>query len=795
MKRRVTLQTPLGAALQFHRLVGRETLSQPYVFDVDLLGGSNAIDPAALLGQPATVVMETERGAPRYLGGLVTRFGLSHEDNRQAFYRMRLRPWLWLATRRSDFRNFQDQTVPEIVMAVLGHYGYPLEHRLSRSYRTWTYCVQYHESDFDFISRLCEHEGVYYYFRHEAEQHVLVFADDIATSHGPLPGGEAVRYHPHEKAGMTGGLTPSERIYEWAFSEEVRSGHHYTNDYDFEKPRAELTSLRQMPSGHDHDAFERYQWPGGFTQHHDGEACARIRIEEQLSAHARASGHANRRDLAPGHTFTLTHHPRADQNREHLLISVAYELQENLQASEGAAGAEGSVQRFAFEAQPTSYAWRPRRSTPKPRTRGPQTAMVVGPAGEEIWVDAYGRVKVQFHWDRIGQRNENSSCWVRVSTTWAGAAFGEAALPRIGQEVIVDFLSGDPDHPIVTGRVHNADEMPAWQLPQQKQLTGIRSRELGGSKSNHLALDDTNGKAQAQLKSDHQSTSLSLGHIGRIDDVSGRRDDRGQGAELRSDGHGVLRAGQGLLLSTEARPNAQGHITDMRETVGRLTEGRDLHESLSQAAQAAKAHEPGDQDEVTKALKAQNDAIKGSGANNAQGAFPEFQEPHLTLASSAGIQTTTAGSTHIESAEHTAITSGAHTSIAAGKSFLVTAQDAIRAFAMKAGIRIVAAQDNIDITALKASINALAKLNIKMESNQITITGKDEVVISGGGSYTRWNANGIEHGTTGQSRVHAASHSFVGPDSLPVVPSPMPTALCLDCLKKALAGGSPLAKV
>ena len=233
----------------------------------------------------------------------------------------------------------------------------------------------------------------------------------------------------------------------------------------------------------------------------------------------------------------------------------------------------------------------------------------------------------------------------------------------------------------------------------------------------------------------------------------------------------------------------------MRETVGRLTEGRDLHESLSQAAQAANAHEPGDQDEVTKALKAQNDAIKGSGGDKAHGLFPEFQEPHLTLASSAGIQTTTAGSTHIESAEHTAITSGAHTSIAAGKSFLVTAQDAIRAFAMKAGIRIVAAQDNIDITALKASINALAKLNIKMESNQITITGKDEVVISGGGSYTRWNANGIEHVTTGQSRVHAASHSFVGPDSLPVVPSPMPTALCLDCLKKALAGGSPLAKV
>ncbi|CAN7544896.1 type VI secretion system Vgr family protein [Variovorax paradoxus] len=767
MKRRVTIQTPLGEALQFHRLAGREALSQAYAFDLDLLGSSNAIDPAALLGKPATVVMETESGAPRYLAGLVTRFGLSHEDDRQAFYKMRLRPWLWLATRRSDFRIFQDQTVPEIVAAVLGRYGYPMEQKLSRSYRVWTYCVQYRESDFDFVSRLCEHEGIYFWFRHEAEQHVLVFADDIASSHAPLPGGETVRYHPHENAGMTGGLEASERIYEWACSDEVRPGHYFNDDYDFEKPRAELSHLRQMPPGHDHDDFERYEWPGGFTQHDDGESYARLRTEEQLSERSRVTGRANRRDLAPGSTFTLTHHPREDQNRQHLLLAVDYDLQENLQASEGAHASEGSVQRFAFEAQPTSYAWRPPRTTAKPWTEGPQTALVVGPAGEEIWADQYGRVKVQFHWDRIGQRNENSSCWLRVSTAWAGTTFGAAALPRIGQEVIVDFLNGDPDHPIVTGRVHNADEMPAWELPHQKQLSGLRSRELGGGKSNHLALDDSSGKLQAQLKSDHQSTSLSLGHIGRIDDVTGRRDDRGQGAELRTDGHGALRAGQGLLLSTEARPNAQGHITDMPETVARLTQGRDLHESLSQAAQAAKAHETGDQDEVAKALKAQNDAIKGSGGDKAHGLFPEFQEPHLTLASPAGIQTTTQGSTHIVSGEHTAITSGAHTSVATGNSFLVSAKNAVRLSAARAGIRMTAAKDDIDITAMKASINALAKLNIKMEANRITITARDEVLINGGSSYTRWNANGIESGTNGVWRAHAASHSMVGPKSLP----------------------------
>ena len=232
MKRRVTIQTPLGEALQFHRLAGREALSQAYAFDLDLLGSSNALDPKSILGKPATVVMETESGAPRYLAGLVTRFGLSHEDDRQAFYKMRLRPWLWLATRRSDFRIFQDQTVPEIVSAVLGRYGYPLEQKLSRSYRAWNYCVQYGEDDFAFVSRLCEHEGIYFFFRHEAQQHVLVFADEVAISHGPLPGGEAVRYHPHEKAGMTGGLEPSERITEWEQADVNRANALFGDVFD-----------------------------------------------------------------------------------------------------------------------------------------------------------------------------------------------------------------------------------------------------------------------------------------------------------------------------------------------------------------------------------------------------------------------------------------------------------------------------------------------------------------------------------------------------------------------------------
>jgi type VI secretion system secreted protein VgrG len=771
MNRRVTIQTPLAEALQFRQLVGREALSQLYTFDVDLLGSSNAIDSKALLGKASTVAVETESGGVRYLGGIATRFGLQQEDARHSFYRLELRPWLWLATRRSDFRIFQGKSVPDIVTEVLGSYGYPVEKKLSRGdYRRWDYCVQYHESDFNFISRLCELEGIYYYFRHEASQHVLVFADDIASSHGPLPGGESVRFHPLEKSGMG----QRERIYAWETAEEVRAGHHYNNDYDFEKPKADLSHLRQMPPGHDHDNYENYEWPGGFVQHADGETYARLRNEEQLSQRSRASGRSNLRELATGHTLRLTGHPRADQNQQYLLLGVSYHLQENLQASEGADATEGSVQRFAFDAQPTGLAWRPRRTTPKPRTRGPQTAMVTGPAGEEIWTDQYGRIKVQFHWDRLGQDNENSSCWVRVSTAWAGATFGAVSVPRIGMEVIVDFLNGDPDYPIVTGCVYNADTMAAWQLPEQKHLSGIRSRELGGGRGNHVVLDDTHGKIQAQLRSDHQASQLSVGHIGRIEDTAGRKEPRGQGFELRTDGHGVARAARGLLMTTEARPNAQAHTTDMGETVGRLTQARDLHEGLSEAAQAAQAHDTGDQDEVAKGLKEQNDAIKGQGGNREQGDFPEFQEPHLTLASAKGLQTVAQGSTHLVSNEHNALTSGGHTSVSAGKSFLVSVQSAIRMFASKAGMRLVAANADIDIKALKDSVNVLAKLNITQTANKITIHAKEEVVINGGSSYSRWSSGGIEHGTSGTWREHAAVHSLVGPASQgkPSLPNP-----------------------
>jgi type VI secretion system secreted protein VgrG len=461
--------------------------------------------------------------------------------------------------------------------------------------------------------------------------------------------------------------------------------------------------------------------------------------------------------------FRLLDHFSESEDSEFLILEVHHEASNNYLQGKGVV----AEYKNRLLCQDKALSWQPGRgfNSTESKLLALQTATVVGPEGQGgLNVDQYGRIQVRFHWDR----DQSGSCWVRVGSNWAGGEKGLASHPRVGSEVIVQWLDGNPDHPIVTGSVYNQSYMPPWKLPEQRALMGLRSRELtagggnaSGGRSNHLVLDDTEGQIQAQLRSDHLASQLSLGHINRIEDNAGRKDARGQGFELRTDGHGVVRAQRGLLLSTEGRPNARAHITDMAETLARMGQGQALHDSLSQLAQQAQAQQPGDQDQVAAALQAQLDAIKGQGGTAAQGEFAEFQAPHLTLASPAGIETTTQGSTHLMSVEHTALTSGGHASLSAGKSLLVSVREAVRMFAYKAGMKLVAASADIDIMALKDSVNILAKLNITHTANRITITAKEEVVINGGTSFSRWNASGIVHGTSGVWREHAAQHSLV----------------------------------
>ena len=497
-ERLVDVVTPLGEALWFRQMTGTEALSSLFELDVIFHSKNAGLSAKAMLGKDVTLKVETEGGkSTRFFNGICTRFGAGGREGEFLVYTAKLRPWLWLASRRSDCKIFQFKKVPDIISEVLGKYGFALSNKLKKSYREWDYCVQYQETDLNFVMRMMEHEGIYFYFEHAQGSHTLVLVDDISC-HSPLPGKPNIKYFGTDAAGVAS----EEHFNSWQVFEEVNSGEYITDDYDFEKPRADLKTRRKQRMGHTHDAWERYMWPGGYIEFGDGEVYSGVRLESLESEHERTEGQTTVRTMAAGYLFNLERCPRADQNREYLSVASTYFFRDNPRMSTGGGGAGDADWYIRVVAQPTSVPYRPQQVTPKPLTSGPQTAVVVGPAGEEIYTDKYGRVKVQFFWDRYGKKDQNSSCWIRVSHPWAGEKWGFIHIPRIGQEVIVDFIGGDPDCPMITGQVYNADQMPPYGLPDNKTASGLKSRSSkggGDTDFNEIRMEDLKGKEQLYI--------------------------------------------------------------------------------------------------------------------------------------------------------------------------------------------------------------------------------------------------------------------------------------------------------
>jgi type VI secretion system secreted protein VgrG len=492
----ITAHTPLDPeTLRFRALQGSETLSSLYEFRVELVSHSASLDMDGLLGKPLTLHITTLKGSTRYLGGQIARCEFAGRETgtpRSYLYVATLRPWLWYLTKTTDCRIFQNLSVVDILRAVFGKYGFQVEERLLAHYRNWDYCVQYQESDFAFVSRLMEQEGIYYYFRHEAAQQVLVLADDI-SAHDPLPDYATLPYLPPDHLA----LPRDEGVDQWRPAAQISTGAYAVDDYDFRKPQADLSQVRAHPLSAEHGRYEKYLWQGGYIEAEQGEHYARVRLEEEQAEHTRTRAHTRLRAMAPGYLFTLKNCPRQAENRSYLVVSVTYRLQEGGYAS----GSSEAHYGFHFVAQPASSPYRAPSVTPLPKATGPQTALVVGPAGEDIWTDQYGRVKLQFRWDRYGQRDENSSCWVRVSDAWAGSNYGAIHIPRIGQEVVVDFLNGQLDRPLITGRIYNADQMPPFSLPAAATQSGFVTRTPGGTSANAnmLRFEDRQGAEQVAL--------------------------------------------------------------------------------------------------------------------------------------------------------------------------------------------------------------------------------------------------------------------------------------------------------
>ncbi len=492
-----TLKTVLGKdKLILQSMTGSEQLSGPFRYELELLSEDDELDATKILGTPLTVTIDLGRSKTRYFNGYVSRFvwtGLGK-------YQATVVPWLWLLTRSTDCRIFQEKKVPDILENVFkntfGFSDYKME--LNGTYPNWEYCVQYRETAFNFVSRLMEQEGIYYYFEHSDSKHDLVLCDNPSSHFG----NQKIPFRPPGQAEAV----DFEHVSRWEVESRYQPGKCELRDFDFQKPATQLenkaasTLKSKLKNAAD---YEVYDYPGEYIVSGDGENYVKARMAELDAQVHVAAGTSDALAMTCGETFTLSDHPRKDQNKKYLVTAAQYHISNGSIDPSDNQESEFSISFTAIEAR---QQFRPPRVTPKPVVQGPQTAIVTGPSGEEIHTDKYGRVKVQFHWDRQGKKDEKSSCFIRVAQMWAGKTWGAICLPRICQEVVVDFLEGDPDRPLITGSVYNDEQKPPYKLPDNMTKWGFKSQSTkkGDSETfNELRFEEKKGEEEVYFHAEN----------------------------------------------------------------------------------------------------------------------------------------------------------------------------------------------------------------------------------------------------------------------------------------------------
>jgi type VI secretion system secreted protein VgrG len=505
--RLITLTTPLGEdVLLLAGFSGHEAISRLFSFHLDLLTEHGPIDFTQIIGKNVTISVAQSDNTLRYFNGMVNQFAQSGSDTNFMHYQMEVVPWTWMLTRYADCKIFHNKKVGDILEQVFQDRGFQ-DYNLSLNggYSPLEYCVQYRETDFNFISRLMEQNGIFYFFQHEKGKHTMVIADS-SSIHEPCPGQESAGYNL-----MGGGLETDDVVNTWNIEQELRTGKYTLTDYNFKTPSASLLATEStIYSVGGNASFEIFDYPGEYTTRGDGSAFAKLRMQEDEAGHLVAHGSSVCRAFTSGYKFDLVDHYQDSMNASYVLT----EIQHIASVGETYSGSGGGNDNYSnhFTCIPETVPFRPARLTPKPFVQGPQTAVVVGKSsdvgdgddggggdGEEIWVDKYGRVIVLFPWDRAGK----CSCRVRVSQDWAGQGWGAITIPRVGQEVIVSFLEGDPDRPIITGRVYNADQTVPYPLPdnQTRSTFKTRSTKYGGTDNyNELRFEDKKGDEQIFLR-------------------------------------------------------------------------------------------------------------------------------------------------------------------------------------------------------------------------------------------------------------------------------------------------------
>ncbi|MCC6264289.1 MAG: type VI secretion system tip protein VgrG [Bryobacterales bacterium] len=546
------LLTPLGPdRLLLDRYECTESISEPYELRIRALAEDNALPVADLVGQPCAVRTgldhqkdDETQGNERYFHGVVRDVATLQQDRFFRVHELTVVPSLWFLSLTTNCRIFQRKSAREIVAALLEENGIrDVEWRLLGDVPVRRYCVQYRESNLTFVHRLLEEEGIHYFFKHLAGAHRLVLSDSKAAPQ--CPSAHRFRFAPEVSEGYE-----LEEIRSISHHRRVSPGVVTLRDFDFYKPSMKLEALES-----DDRPAEKFVYPGNFFRVADGERQARHHLEEQLSLADEFRGLSHCRTFTAGHAFELTGHLSNEFNQEYRLIRVTHFGQNSTYRSDSGEGSLRAHYRNEFMATPLRTIFRPARVTPRPAIHGTQSATVVGPRGEEIHTDEYGRVKVRFHWDREVTREGESSCWLRVSQAWAGKNWGALSIPRIGQEVLVSFLEGDPDRPVIVGRLYNEEMRPPFDLPGGANNMGLRSKSVHGDGYNEISVNDTNGNEGITIHAQHNmgtrvenDDSLSVGNNQQVGIGSNQMVAVGanQGTEV---GENIrIKAGQSILL-------------------------------------------------------------------------------------------------------------------------------------------------------------------------------------------------------------------------------------------------------
>ena len=499
--RKYTVSTPLGDTLNLVSMNGSERLGRGFSYTVQVLANNPDVDADDLLGLPATVTVESDAGDTRYFNGLIDKVQfLGAPYPGQWSYQFEIVPWSAMLDKVADCRIFQEITVPDLLKQVFADNGFTdYKMKLTRTYPKREYCVQYRESTLNFVMRLMEEEGIYFFYQHDKSAHYMILVDD-QSGHDSVPGQSSIKYHPDD----VGQRLHEDSVSHWTMGARVLSGQVALNAYNFETPRADISSKRLIDRSHAQADWEVFDFHDRYGDTKGGDHYARNRIEELQAEHETFRGKTDSLGLATGQLFKLQQHPRGSQNQEYLLTEVHHRV---VAPDYWSGGTETGVETWGvdFDCTPSSTPFRLARATPRPAVRGPQTAVVVGPPKEEIYPDKHGRIKVQFPWDRYGKNDQTSSCWIRVVQSAAGPGFGAQFIPRIGHEVMVAFIEGDPDRPLVVGTVYNGSNAVPYGLPANKTQSGIKTRSSpggGASNANEIRLEDKKGAEEFYVQAE-----------------------------------------------------------------------------------------------------------------------------------------------------------------------------------------------------------------------------------------------------------------------------------------------------